>query len=234
MKLSKASAVSIENVLRTAKLIDVNEMKITNTNVSGYNTDRSAFIFSPHTIVEDIGVMAIKRLDVYLARYDIIKDMDDSEIIITTQGDGDDRICKQLDLNAKRIKLQYRFGSHTMIQAPTAVKDNELYTIKIDEEITSLITKASIGAESPKVELSCSNGELTYNLVDLSNDLLCIESDEKVVTEGDGVCNFTHSYALKMFIQLMKNTTDNEFCIGAKGLLKVNVNNLDFYMLPRV
>jgi len=234
MKLSKVTALAIENILSTVKLIKVAELLITNDKVSGYNPDKTAFVLSDLSLTDDFGEMGINRLQTFLSRFNLIKDDDNAVITAEIDGVDDDKFVKQMNFKSKALNIQYRCGPPKFIASPKVVHDNEEFIIKIDEDLSNLISKASGTSDSDRIKLINVNGELTYELVDNSNDIIKIEAEDKVEVESDGSNNFTFSYALDMFNSLMKGCAEATYSIGKRGIFKIKVNGLTIYMLPRV
>jgi len=234
MKLSKGTALSIENILSTVKLIKVADLLITNDKVSGYNPDKTAFIMSELDLDEDFGSIGINRLQTFLSRFNLIKDDENVEITAIVDGDDDDKITKELKFKTKTVNMQYRCGSPKFISVPTVINDNEKYTIKIEDDLANFIGRATSSAttENPKVKIINKDGKLSFELIDDSDDIIAIASEVEVDCEEDSN-TFTFSYALDMFNALIKNSADNSFTIGARGIFKIEVNSLTFYMLPR-
>jgi len=232
MKLSKGTVLTIGNILSTVKLIKATDLVITNEKVSGYNPDKTAFIMSELDLDEDFGSIGISRLQTFLSRFDLIKDDDSVEITAVVSGDDDDKITSELKFKTDSLKMQYRCGSPKFISAPTIINDNEQYTIKIDEDLTSLISRASNTSDTNLIRLVNVNGELSYEMKDNSDDVINILADDKVESEEDKN-DFKFAYALDMFNALLKNSSEASFSIGKRGIFRIKVNSLTFFMLPR-
>ena len=233
MKLSKVTALAIDNILTTVKLIKVTELLITKDKVSGYNPDKTAFVLSNLTLTDDFGEMGINRLQTFLSRFNLFKDLDDAEITADIDGKPDEEFVKQINFKSKALKAQYRCGPPKFIASPKVVNDNEEFTIKIDDDLAALISKASGTSDSDRIKLININGKLSYEVEDNSNDIIKIEAEDEVEAES-GANNFTFSYALDMFNALMKGTAEPTYSIGKRGIFKINVNGLTIFMLPRV
>lgn len=236
MKLSKASVFTIENVLKSIKFVDVNEVIITNTQAKGFNPDRTGFVLADIDIPEKIGQMAINRPDIFLNRFNLIKDDDNFEVEFKTKGIDDDILTSELVFKSSKVTLEYRCGLPKLIKAPSSINDKPTYKIPITKESVALFTKASNATDSSLVTLVAKNGELTLETVDLTNDIVNIRLDDaasRVDTADDTPINFNFSFVSKLLTKLMKETSDDYLLIGKRGLLHIKVNNVNLTLYPR-
>ena len=79
------------------------------------------------------------------------------------------------------------------------------------------------------------DNNISFELIDLNNDVFThtITSDVKLL-DLDTDENFTHRYPVKLIFTLFNHNPTNTFEIGQKGILKININNLDVYVLPQI
>lgn len=233
MNITQDTLLQIENVIKSGKLVDITELIITKSEIRGINRSKTSFILSDIELADDFATLAINRPDVYTSRYNLIKNVDDSKTIAKIKESVDDTFIEQIDFKSKSIKVQFRCCNPAMISAPKSINDKEIYSIKFAQEDIDTLIKACSSIDTPNIKIVGSAEGVSYQLVDLSGDTVEIESDSQIECDDDSF-NFNFSYVQKPFLQLLKNCESFEYTLGGKGVFKIKVNGIYFYLLPQM
>jgi hypothetical protein len=233
MKITKDTLMQIENIITSAKLVDVTDLIISNDLVRGINKAKTAFILSDLELPDDFANLAINRPDVYKSRFNLVKNIDDCVTTAKIREKDEGDFIEQIDFKSKSVKVQYRCCNPTMISAPKSINDKEFYTIKFSQEDVDMLNKASGSIDTLNIKIEGSEEGLRYELVDLSGDTITVDSESQIECEED-TFDFNFSFVQKPFLQLLKNCDIFEFSLGLKGVFKIKVNNIYFYLLPQV
>lgn len=233
MNITQDTLLQIENIIKSAKLVDVTELIVCNDLVRGINKSKTAFILSELELPDDFATLAINRPDIYTSRFNLVKDMDSCKTTAKIKQKDGDEFVEQLDFKAKGVKVQFRCCNPSMISAPKSINDKEFYTIKFSQDAVDTLVKACSSIDTLNIKLSGTEEGLSYELIDLSGDNIVLTSDSQISCEDDKF-NFNFSFVQKPFLQLLKNCENFEFTLGSKGVFKIKVNNIYFYLLPQI
>lgn len=229
------SLLQIENIIKSAKLVEISELIIDKDLVRGINKSKTAFILSELKLPDEFITMAINRPDVYLSRFGLVKNIDDFKSSVKIKDNGDDSFVEQIDFKSKSIKVQYRCCSPSMIAAqPKSIKDKDTYYIKFSQADIDTLLKAGSATDTANIKVIGNEEELSYELTDLTGDTITIMSDTVATTDDLDKFKFSFNFAQKSFLQLLKNCSSFEFSLGARGVFKIKVNNVHMYLLPQV
>lgn len=224
--------LQIENIIKSAKLVEITDMAIEQNSVRGINKSKTAFMISDLELPDDFETIGINRPDVYLSRFNMIKDLDFKASTKVKASDKGEDFVEQVDFKSKSIKSQYRCCDPNNIQCPRTINDIDTYTIKFDQNEVDMLVKACSSMDTENISLIGSNEGLAYTLTDLSSDTIDIQSDIQIEAEDD-TFNFRFNFIQKSFLALIKNCDSFEFILGKRGVLKIKVNNIIFYLMPQ-
>lgn len=234
MNITTDTLLQIENILKSAKLIDISEIIIDNHLVRGINYSKTAFILSELSLPEDFPTLGINRPEIYLSRSTLVKDDDTTTVSATIKETIDSSFISQLDFKSKSVKVQFRSCNPGMISAPKSINDAETFNIKFTENDVKMITKACSSIDTDNIKITGSDSGVDFELVDLSGDTIVYNSDA-VLTSNNDDTDFSFSFVQKQLLQMLKNSGDDmEFTLGKKGMFKIRVNGIVFYLLPQV
>lgn len=246
MKLSKNTILQIENLIKTCKFADIAELKVLDGIASAINKSKTILMISDFVITESTDGFALTRLDLFMSRFNLIKDIPDYEInadlktkqsVLDANGkeiSPEMELISRIIFKAKRIKAEYKCSLPQAVKAPSAVKDEFNKKISLNEEFVLTLIKASAAADNEIIKINYTDNKLSFILSDINKDQIVLDIDSDVLDENDLIYNedFEFSYNIKSIFQLLKNTDNYNIEIGVKGILKIVVNSLSFYALP--
>ena len=233
MNINTDTLLQIENIIKSAKLVDISEMIISKELIRGINKSKTAFMLSEAELSDDFETLAINRPDVFTSRFNLVKDIDDCKTTAKLKEKDNDTFIEQLDFKSKSVKVQYRTCNPAMVTAPKSINDKDTYFIKFSDVDVRTLLKSQASIDTENIKLIGNEEGLSYQLTDLSGDNITIDSDSSIDCD-DSKFSFSFNFAQKPFLALLKNSESFEFTLGKKGIFKIKVNNIYFYLLPQV
>lgn len=233
MKLEPEVVAYILNVVKTARLVGIDNIIIEPNLVRALDDANTVVLFQDKNVPEmPFGSIGLTRTDAFMARYDIAKTQDKFSIEANV-GDDED-FTRSLVMKGKGIKIDYRCGDPAKIKAPRQVNDTMKFRVPLNAEAVLLLQKGQAAMGSENVTI-ISNDGVSFELVDVNNDVFkhTFAVEAEPLTD-DTNAKFAHRYPVKTLLALFKHNPDGHFSVGAKGILSFPINGLTVFVLPRV
>jgi hypothetical protein len=223
----------IKNAINTAKLVGIENLIVENKKVRGSNEQRTAILLQENNVPDlPFKSIGLSRIDFFLSRLELVQPLKDFEATFTLSDDKE--FVRSVDMKAKGVSVSYRCANPSTIQAPKVFKDNIKYKLDMTPEALLLISKgvgAMGGAED--IILKTNKNKIEVVIEDITKDSLTFDLDTRPeIIDGDSLEEFTYKFPIKMILPLFRQNSGGQFYITTKGILKINVNGLDFY-IPR-
>lgn len=236
MKVDVETLAYIQNVVRTAQLVKINNIVIEPERVRAIDDEKSVVLFQDSDVPDmPFGSIGLNRIDVFLTRFEIAKGAADFTLE-AVMPESDAKFARALLMQGKGIKIDYRCANPATIQAPKQIHDTIKYKIQMNPEAVLLMSKGQGAMGADEVSLISDKEGVRFEMTDINGDAFT-HGFAKSVTNVDPSTgrdtNFTHKYPLKVMLPLFKTASDVPFHVTSKGMLKVVVNGLDMYVLPR-
>lgn len=234
MKLDAITIDYIQNIIKTAKLVDIDSVIIEPNMVRAISANNAVVILQIKDVPDmPFGSIGMNRLDVFNQRYEILRTQD--KFTIEAEIDVDAKCARSIIMKAKGTKIDYRCAKPQAIKAPRQINDTLKHRVKTTAESTVLMQKAIAAMQSPEHVTLVSNDGVSFEFSDINNDIFKHTFMEKVQTlTSDATGKFAHRYFVKTLFPLLKQNPDGYFDVGAKGILAFYVNHLTVYVLPQV
>lgn len=234
MKLTPEDITFIENVIRTAAIVNIDDIIIEPDRVRAIDENTTVVIIEEENVPDfDFNSIGLNRISVLLSRLAIAKDRDNFGIDAAM--DDNNEFVRTLNMTGKGTKIDFRCSNPNHIRAPKQIGDEMIARVQITKEIVDLMQKgiAAMGAEFVNL---ISNDEVTFEFVDVNNDVYSqVIAEEAKPLNGSTTTKFAHKYPAKTLLSLFKNNPNGCFEVGGqKGMLSIKVNDLTFYVLPKV
>lgn len=236
MKLDMISLDYILNAVKVAKLVSIDSIIIEPSMVRAIKSDDNSVVILQSKDVPDMpfGSIGMTRLDVFSARYDVLRTQDNFSVEVDV--DAEANCARSIVLKAKGTKVDYRCAKPQAIKAPRQLNDIFTHRVKMNAESAHLMQKAISAMQSPTHVTFFSNNEgVTFEFSDINNDKFehtFIEKAERLTKDASG--KFAHRYLMKTLFPLLKQSPDGHFDVGQKGTLAFHVNGLTVYVLAQV
>ena len=233
MKLTQDLIDFIENVVKTGQSVNIDNVIIEPDMVRAIDDDRTVVLFQNTDVPEmPFGSVGLNRIGVFLSRLEIAKTRDNFNVDVTV--DDDEEYARSITMKGTGLKVDYRCANPATIQAPRQINDNLVYSIQLNAEAVSLLQKGQVAMGSETVSISCNDG-VSFELTDVNSDVFSHTFAPDVDLLDDSANpTFSHRYPVKTLLALFKQNPEGTFSIGEKGILNINVNGLDIYVLPQV
>jgi len=235
MKLDLNTITFIQNVVKTAKLVGIDSFIIEPDMVRALAEDSSAIILQNKDVPDmPFGSIGMNRLDVFTARYDVIRNQ--NNFSMEADIDADAKCVRSLVMKAKGTKIDYRCAKPAAIKAAKQLNETLKHRVKVNSESVLLLQKAISAMSGPEhVTLISNTDGVSFELNDVNNDVFkhtFMDKVEALTLDASG--KFAHRYFVKTLLPLLKQNSDGHFDVGIKGTLAFNVNGIPVYALQQV
>jgi len=234
MKLDTDSIVYIQNVVRTAQMIDIDNVIIEPGLVRAIDDNKTVVLFQDKDVPDmSFGSIGLNRIGVFMSRLDIAKTQEDFNIDATI--DDGSQFTRSLTMKAKGLKVDYRCANPTTIQAPKQVNDVMKYKVQLNAEAVVLLQKGQSAMAAENVTIVSGKDGVKFELVDINDDVFShiVTTDVECLTDDTNTI-FAYRYPVKTLLPLFKYNPEGFFTIGQKGILSISVNGLTIFVLPQV
>lgn len=233
MKLDAKTILFIKNAVKTAQLVNIENLIIEPNAIRGVDEDRTVVLFHEKDIPSvPFGSLGIARLGVFLSRLDIVQSQELFDV--DASGDEKEGWIKNLTMKSAGTKIDYRCTKPDSIQAPKRIHDVMRARVQLTNDAVSILQKGQAAMSADEVSIISNTGGVSFELIDVTSDVFKhVFADAALPLTPDAVTSFAYRYPLKTILALFKKEPDGHFDIGQKGILRVNINGLDVYVLPR-
>ena len=241
MKLKDETIKYLKNVMTTAQLVGVDVVVIESNLVRGMDDGRSVFILQDKDVPDmEFGAIGITRLSSLTSRMKIAEELDNFSVEATLVEEDDGyTFARALIMKGKGLKVDYRCAKPAQLVAsqqagPKQMKDDIEFCVEFDKSMVDMLHKGQAAMKSDEVSI-ISNDGVTFELLDVNNDVFSHKfADETINLLGEENTKFAYRYPTKVLLMLLKNTEDVLFKVSKRGLLCIDINGLNVYMLPQV
>lgn len=237
MKVDSASLAYIENVVSTAQLIGIDNIIIEPDRVRAVDEDSTVILLQTTNVPAfTFGSIGLNRIDIFSSRFSIAKSVDNFEIDATVDGQPDAQYVRALTMKGKGIKIDYRCANPATIRAPKGLNDAVKYRARMLPEAVLHMHKGLTAMQTDEMTIIGTKDSVSFEMVDVNGDKLTFKFGDSVdnVQSGDtSEPKFSHRYPIKLLQTLFKSNPDGYFYVTSRGMLKVTINTLDVFVLPR-
>lgn len=236
MKLSRADATHLNNLLTTAALGGVESIVLDGGFASGLNSKNAMFI--TQTDVPALPQkMGISRLSVLRQRLELL--VTDPDVTIDAK-ESDRGEIVQLEIAAGKSKIQFRCTNTALIKAPKQLNDDTLCKLTIDKDQLQLILNSIkvMGAKQISISLK-DTGVATFITADTNNDRMSVELDKPIewIIDEDDVESQVHVFNTDILSTMLRHGSTDDgitFSIGCSGTITIQLNGHNMYIFSQV
>ena len=254
MKVDAISLAYIQNVVKTAKLLKIQNIIIEPGKVRGMDDDQTVVIFQDNNVPDmPFGSIGLNRLDVFSSRFDIIRATTGSSIEIGTMGDdntiGFDKFdikdkskagmkspmwAKTIEMSGLNTTIDYRCANPSIIKAPKSRSDKNRFLLGMTENAFAMMVKGKSAMDSDFVTIKGNTKGVQLLVTDDNGDSLKYKFGDDIVClfPGEEFPTFSFNYPIEKLIPLFKPNPDTGFHITEKGFLVGSLHELDIYIAP--
>lgn len=239
MKIDQASLAYVQNVVKTAELVKIGNIIIEPGKVRAIDDDRLVVLFQEKNVPDmPFGAIGLNRIDVFSNRFEMSRTMDNFEMTAVVESpDNGQAFARALVMKGKGIKVDYRCANPLTIQAPKSINDTIKYRVQLTAEAVLLLQKGMSAMSATEVAFVGDKDGVSFEMSDINCDVLTYKFASVVDDVSDAKSaadpTFNHRYPIKTLLPLFKTNPDGYFYLTTRGMLKVVVNDLDLYVLPK-
>jgi hypothetical protein len=241
-KLNKSTVEFLQKLIKTCNLCGIDAVAIEPDVIRGQALDNSkgTFLLEQNNIPKNTGFtsLGIGRVKVLGTRIAIL-DSSDTEISFEgKERDNGDIMVKKLQLTNKKTKIEYSCYDSTRIKAPKKFTDPVCYEFSIATDTLNIMAKAVAAIETSKISFSSEkDGSVKFRTSDIEGDTFDhLVADTYGVTDDTDKAHFYYAYEIKYVLPLFRAAIESgdsfDVTISKRGILKIQVNNFDIYVLP--
>ena len=240
MKLSTDAINQLNLLVQTAMIAGLKKLVIEPDKVRGIDEKQSVVVISSTNVPDLNGKqIGINRIDQLSARINLVKSQGDLSIEATPsqQNAADISI---LDLSVGKTKAQFRCASVEAVKGvPKNITDTLVWEIKVGSKALPTITQGVSAMGSEQLTIASRDGKtVSFECVDTNKDVFTTDSDVPPNWIGDGTAgtSFCQKYPAKTLLALIKEAAKTEdpvtLKLGEGGILNLEVNKFNFYIIP--
>lgn len=232
MKANNDVIAFLERVAQTAQMVGIDSILIEQQLIRGMDEGKTVAILQE---VKDITLpfsgMGLVRIGLFLSRLEIAKTRDNVSIDIELNKEN----VAAITFKGTGLKIDYRSGNLATIQAPRQINDDMKYTIPLNGDAVALLQKGASAMGGDLVAIVHNETGVHFEVTDSNvGDVFSYMFTRDMGVEKEEAGKFSFNYPVKLILTLFKQIPDGSFKIGAKGMLRVNINGIDIYVLPRI
>lgn len=240
MILSTDEITFIQTVIETAKIAEIDSVIIEPGAVRAADVDKTTLIFQQNTPTFQFNTLGINRLDLFRARFNIIKNLDNFSVQATTSTSKIDQkevtFVRSLIMTGAGTKIDFRCANPATIAAPKSLLDPNKYQLSMNAIGVQRISQAISAMQCDSITLKADSGKLLLIAADVNNDQFQYKFENPIsltgseqISAGD---DFEFKYPAKKIATLFKANPVCNFLITSRGMIKISVNNLTTVTFP--
>lgn len=234
MKLDQTTINYIEKVAKTASLVDIESVVVTQDQIRAVDENKTVVILNNDNIPTlSFDSIALPRIKELLTRMGIVQTQ--NNFSIETTEDHNKSFIRSLTLKGDGTKVEFRCARPDLIKAPKQANDSMKVQLQLNNNAVEMLSKAANAMKDDRVKLHSDGQQSWFEMRDVNGDTfshtIC-EQLEDVDNQND--LQFEHAYPVKTLLALFKQDPSNYVQIGHRGMLKIQVNDIDTYVIPQV
>lgn len=241
MRLSKETLEYIQKVVNAASLVKIDSIIIEPGCVRAIDEDHTVFILHKDDVpTMEFGSIGLNRTNVFTSRFELGRTMSDFSVEAVIEGvNTPTAFARALVMKAKGIKVDYRCANPTLIKAPRQLADTISYQVQLDPEVVLMMQKGQSAMSTDEIKFVGTTQDdesvsVSFEMSDINADKMSYQfANTAIRLDDDAPVGFSHTYALKTLLPLFKINPTGHFSLTTQGILKIVINGLDVYVMPR-
>ena len=240
MKLNTDTIAQLDKLLQTAMIAGLKKLVIEPGKVRGIDEKQSVVIISTTNVPDLNGKqIGVNRIDQLTARINLVKAQGDLAIEATESQQNPADIAL-LDLSVGKTKAQFRCASVEAVKGvPKNITDTLVWEIKVGGKTLATIGQGVSAMGSDQLTIASRDGKtVSFECVDSNKDVFTTDAEDAPVWTGTGTAgtSFCQKYPAKTLLGLLKEASKSEdpvtLRLGEGGILNLEVNKFNFYVIP--
>ncbi len=230
MKIEPDLIEHISNVVKTAKLVGIDGLRFEPDFIGGLAEDNTTFIIQLEGIPDmPFETLCINQLKTFQSRFEVARLQDNFTMTANVTDAG---WVRGLLMKGKGTKIDFRCSLPKLVEPPKGFKSPLVTRVALTGETVMLLQQAIASMSSDVVTIISNNG-VSFEIVDVNNDVFKHDFEFEAEALGDDDdTNFAYRYPAKKLLGLFKINPTATFDISTTGRLCINVNGFDVAILP--
>lgn len=228
----------IQNVIETAKLLNIESVVIDEDSIRGQNED-GMFILQKDNLPDDFPFSAIAFGNVQSlhSRMNLFSDYDMTYVPKTQKNGYEYPFKVKFKSNTSKTSVDYTCVAPLTVRSPKRAVDPFAFTFTMDDDSVDILTRSNSVMRANTVLLSSKDNKVLFQICDENSNILEHRITKKLimVDEEEYGDSFVFSYKLKNILPILKYLAKQEenfeINISYRGFLQLNVNDLEVFIL---
>lgn len=248
MQITNKEIEFIQRVIKTAMLVDIENIIIEPGKVRAMDEAQTVVLFQDNNIPNlSFGSIGINRINTFNDRVELAKTGDNFKVEATINGKNTDMGFDRWDPNTdvlppmwirsllftcKGMKIEYRCASPKTIKAPKQRAGTPQFSININPEMLEMIRKGKTVMKSKFVTIIGNDEGASIEISDDNSDVLTYHFADFINTTGPEP-DFSYKYEIDQLVPVLKTNPVGTISITARGTLIFDVNGIDICLMAR-
>lgn len=228
----------IQNVIETAKLLNIESVVIDEDSIRGQNED-GMFILQKDNLPDDMPFSAIGFGNVLSlnSRMNLFTDYSMTYEPKVQKNGYEFPFRIKLKSNTSKTSVDYTCVAPITVRAPKKSNDPISFTFTMDDNSVDMLSRSNSVMRAETVLLSAKDNKVLFQICDENSNILEHRITKKLVKvdESEYGETFAFSYKLKNILPILKYLAKQEenfeINITYRGFLQLNVNDLEVFIL---
>jgi len=246
MKLTEDIISYITNVVNTANIANIESLVLEDGRVRGMDEEQTVVLLHEKDVPTfPFDTMAFTDVSLVNNKLRIFSERskDEREVAGVTSMqaaakyfmditvDDERNFVRNITMKVGRYnRIGARCSNPAHVKAPRVIHDTIVIKFPVTPSLVTALNDAiSAVGNVDSVQIKQINDGVGFFVEDTNGEPFEYQFADTVPSE-----NFSHKYPLKLLLTLLKQGVDGEFGLGEKGMLKVTINDLDLFVLPKV
>lgn len=231
----------IQNVVQTADLIKIDSIIIEPNKVRAVDEDKTVVILQDKNVPDmPFGSIGLNRTEIFTSRLELAKSAGNFEVeaLIDEMENKNtkqkEHFARALIFKGKGVKVDYRCANPLLIKAPKTLNDYLKFKVSMTPETVLMIQKGYSAMKTDELTLNYSKDGVILEMNDINGDSFTYKISNEIETLEGNSSDFSYKYPIKTLLPLFKTVPESDFYISSRGMLKIEINKLNIYVLPKV
>lgn len=243
--LSKDSKNIILFAAKYCNLVKIESVFITQEVITGKQDETAVYLVEPgdYSFLE-FDTLYIERIASLAPRIKLFESKNkefDMSVVIKDATNGE-KWVSQIILKDGRTEVKFNCGNPARLnrdKMPRAIKENIHYRFEITKDSLDILSRGLSAMGASTMRLYTDEGKVMCDVKDIEGDTLCHQiADSFLTIDTDSEDDFEYQYSFKTMIPLfreaLKENPSFDIEITRRGIMKLEVNGLNLYVMREV
>lgn len=238
MKLPSDLLDQLTRTCKVANLLGINEIVMQDCD-KGKIVRGMTDVGTPVVILHEFDLdmefkdVAIRDAKSFLAKLELAEDRDTNYRVFINI-DQDKLSVASFEFKGSKFNMKFAAGSERAVRSPKSLKDMVIARFQMETDAINTLNRATKAMVGDFVTFVCDGEEVSFEIKTASKDIFTYTFTDRVSAVDGDEPSFACSYPVKALISIVKNSDDNWFNIGERGILNTQIQQINVHLIPRV